>query len=177
LGNRNVRGGKGVSGKPIERLENEKEVFLDSISEHVVYQDLDSRVLWVNRAAADSAGQTPKDLVGRFCYEIWQQRSTPCPNCPVVKAKETGKPQEKEMTTPDGRSWFIRGYPIRNEKGETIAAAEVALDITERRKAEEALRQKLEELERMNRLMVGRELRMRELKKEIKKLKAEKEAK
>jgi len=43
--------------------------------------------------------------------------------------------------------------------------------ITERRQAEEALKQNLDETERMNRLMVGRELKMEELRKEIKRLK------
>jgi len=42
--------------------------------------------------------------------------------------------------------------------------------IAERRQAEKALRVKLDEIERMNRLMVGRELKMEELRQEIKKL-------
>lgn len=41
-------------------------------------------------------------------------------------------------------------------------------DISERKRAEEELRIRAEKLERMNKLMVGRELRMAELKKEIK---------
>jgi len=45
--------------------------------------------------------------------------------------------------------------------------------ISERKQAEEALKQKLDEIERMNRLMVGRELKMEELRKEIKHLKEE----
>ncbi|MCK4822340.1 PAS domain S-box protein, partial [bacterium] len=40
-------------------------------------------------------------------------------------------------------------------------------DITERKQAEEALKRKNEELERFNRIAVGRELKMVELKKEI----------
>ena len=46
----------------------------------------------------------------------------------------------------------------------------IARDITERKKAEKELKQKLEELEKMNRLMVGRELKMIELKEQIKEL-------
>ncbi len=40
-------------------------------------------------------------------------------------------------------------------------------DITERKKAEESLKQKVEELEQINRLLVGRELKMVELKKRL----------
>ncbi len=50
------------------------------------------------------------------------------------------------------------------------AARIYAYDITERRRTEEALRANNEELERLNRAMVGRELRMIELKKEINQL-------
>ena len=44
------------------------------------------------------------------------------------------------MTTPDGRVWFIRGYPVRDKKGNIIGAVEVTLEITERKQVEEALR-------------------------------------
>ncbi len=44
-------------------------------------------------------------------------------------------------------------------------------DVTDRKKAEQELRNKTEELEKMNKLMVGRELKMVELKREIDKLK------
>ena len=50
----------------------------------------------------------------------------------------------------------------------------IVIDITERKKAEEKLKEKLEELEKINRLMVGRELKMVSLKEEVEKLKNEK---
>lgn len=46
-------------------------------------------------------------------------------------------------------------------------------DITERKQAEAALRERTVEVERMNRVMIGRELRMAELKKQIAALKKE----
>jgi PAS domain S-box-containing protein len=124
----------------LKRSEQEKAVLFDSISEHVVYQDTRMRVLWTNRVAGESAGIDPHQLVGHYCYEIWQQRSKPCVGCPVVKARKSGQPQEAEMTTPDGRVWFIRGYPVRDTKNNIIGAVEVTREITESKQAEEALR-------------------------------------
>jgi hypothetical protein len=46
-------------------------------------------------------------------------------------------------------------------------------DITEHKQAEDALRKKFDEIESMNRLMVGRELKMEELRQENKRLKEE----
>ncbi|MCK4284486.1 MAG: response regulator, partial [Candidatus Brocadiae bacterium] len=50
--------------------------------------------------------------------------------------------------TPDGRSWFIRGYPVTNARGDVVGAVEVARDITERRRLDARMQQaqKLESL-------------------------------
>ena len=125
----------------IKGAEQEKGTILNTLVEHVIHQDTTMKILWANQAACESAGLTREQLLGRRCYEIWPQRQEPCPDCPVVKAMETGRPQEVEKFTPDGRAWFIRGYPVRDEKGEIVGAIETTLDITERRKAEEALRE------------------------------------
>ena len=57
--------------------------------------------------------------------------------------------------------------PLRDKSGEVIGMIGVSTDITERKRAEEALREKMEEVERINRLFSGREQRMIELKREV----------
>jgi PAS domain S-box-containing protein len=133
----------------LRESEREKAVILDSVSELVSYQDSELRIIWANRAAAESVGLSVAELVGQHCYEIWPQRSEPCVGCPVAKAIETGAPQEAEMTTPDGRVWSIKGYPVWGENGDIISAVEVTLDITERQRAEEAMQEYAERLEDM----------------------------
>jgi len=118
----------------------EKNAILDSMGEHVVYQDKSHRVLWMNKAAADSLGGSADEFVGRTCYELWQQRDTPCPGCPVRSAIETGQPHKAETTTPDGRTWLVGGSSLRDERGRIIGAVEMTEDITARKKAEETLR-------------------------------------
>jgi len=122
-----------------QESEQEKAVILDSLVEHVIYEDKEMKILWANRAASESAGLVFEQLIGRHCYEVWPQRRDPCPDCPVLKAMETGQPQEITKKTPDGRSWFIQGAPVRDVKGHIVGAIETTLEITERRRAEEAL--------------------------------------
>ena len=129
------------------RTEQEKAAILNSLSELAILQDLEHRVLWANKASAKSVGLSAKKLVGRYCYDVWGSGGAPCPGCPVKKARETGKPQAGEMTTPDGRVWLVKGYPILNASGDVTSLVEMALEITERKHAEEALQTEKNKLE------------------------------
>jgi PAS domain S-box-containing protein len=80
------------------------------------------------------------------------------------------KPVEYRIIWPDGsirHIWAESGDAILDEGGNPIFLTGVAQDITERKLAEAALHKKIDELLRFQRLTVGRELRMIELKKEI----------
>jgi len=123
----------------LRTIEEEKLAILNTMSEHVVYQNRQHRILWANKAAAQSAGLTREQLVGCYCYETWPQRNKPCVGCPVVKARESGKLQEGEIITPDGRVWFIQAYPIRDVNDRVVGIVEVMLEITESKQAQEAL--------------------------------------
>ncbi|MEJ2366286.1 MAG: PAS domain S-box protein, partial [Deltaproteobacteria bacterium] len=125
----------------LEQSEQEKQIILDSLVEHVVYHDVEFRVLWANKAACHSVGMTREELLGRHCYEIWAKRSDPCEDCPVKWANETGQPQALEKTTPDGRSWYLQGSPVRDGDGDIVGLVELTLEITDRRRTEEVLRQ------------------------------------
>jgi len=121
--------------------EHEKRVILNSLVEHVVYQDTERRVLWANQCACDSLGVDASEIIGRYCYQLWGDDGKPCEGCPVAKAMTTGQPQSLEKATDDGRSWFIRGYPVRDANGKIVGAIEVTLDVTDKKRAERALRE------------------------------------
>ncbi|MBN1273921.1 MAG: PAS domain S-box protein [Candidatus Aminicenantes bacterium] len=125
----------------LRKAELLKAAILSSMTELVAYHDKEHKVIWANKAAGESIGLDLEQLAGRYCYKIWQQRTEPCIGCPVDKAIETGQLQEAEMTTPDGRTWFIRGNPVRDANGNIIGGIETTLEITDRKQALEALRQ------------------------------------
>jgi PAS domain S-box-containing protein len=129
------------------KSEQEMIAILDSLVEHVVYLDREMKILWANKAACESAKMQREDLVGRICHEIWANRRTPCEDCPVIKARDTGQPQRVEKMTPDGRWWFIKGHPMRDKNGHVTGMTELTLDITERKRAEELVREGKDELE------------------------------
>jgi PAS domain S-box-containing protein len=136
----------------LEQQEREMAAVFDSMVEHVVYQDLDHRVIWANRAAAESVGLEPGQLVGRTCHEVWNSAPGPCEGCPVDRARATGRPAEGEMATADGRTWQVKGYPVRSEGGEVVAMVELTAEISELKTAQDELKRQRQLLERAARL-------------------------
>lgn len=133
----------------LKKSEREKALILQSTSDTIVYQDRELKIIWANDAASQQIGKTPEEMAGKYCYEVWREQTEPCIACPVVDALQTGEAQEMETITPDGRIWIDRGYPVRDEEGEIIGVVEVATDITDLKKAEEALRESEERFRRL----------------------------
>jgi PAS domain S-box-containing protein len=125
----------------LKKAKPDKGILLNALMEHVVYRDIEMRVLWANNEACKSVGLTFEELTGRYCYEIWHGRSEPCVVCPAIKAVKTGQRQGMEVKTPDGRIWLIRAYPVRDVNGRITGSINTTLEITERRRAEKALRE------------------------------------
>ncbi|WP_338834086.1 hypothetical protein MHLNE_04520 [Moorella humiferrea] len=124
----------------IKESDWEKKTILDSIVELLIYQDAEHRILWANTSAAKYAGKRGEELTGGLCYEILHCRKEPCAGCPVVSAFKTGVPQEGIVTPHEGKQFFVRGYPVKSQKGIIEGIVEVCFEVTERMQAEEAFR-------------------------------------
>ncbi|RQD82052.1 MAG: PAS domain S-box protein, partial [Methanocalculus sp. MSAO_Arc1] len=120
----------------LRQSEAEKSAIFHALPVMLTYYDTDMKVLYANQVSGDSVGQRPEEMVGRHCYEIWQNRSEPCPDCPVIRSMTTGMVEEGEVVVPDGRIFLIRGCPVYDEEGEISGLIEFGMDITERRRAE-----------------------------------------
>lgn len=160
----------------LEKSEREKSMILENANEIIAYHDVNNNLIWANKAYLDSTELPLSQLKGKKCYTCWGP-GKPCLDCPVIKAIETGQPQFGELTPQNQPhwpatqgSWLVRAAPVKDNDGKIIGVIEIAIDITERKQAEEKLKESNEELSRFNRMAVGRELRMIELKKEINEL-------
>ncbi len=123
----------------LAETDKKKSFILDAITEHIVLQDKEHNIIWVNKAGVNSVSLEPQQLEGKKCYQVWLKFDDECEGCPVSSAIETKALQTKEMTTPDGRSWVIKGYPVFDTLNEVIGAVELTNETTELRKIEKLL--------------------------------------
>ncbi|MDO8567922.1 MAG: MASE3 domain-containing protein, partial [Dehalococcoidales bacterium] len=121
----------------LARAAREWQATFDSISDLVSIQDTNFRLVKVNRAFARALGSTPEELSGKICYEVMHHTDEPVTSCPHCETLETGKPATREFFEPHlGAYLEVSTSPLRDDKGNVIGSAHIALDITERKQAE-----------------------------------------
>ncbi len=123
---------------------------LANVDDGVSVQDREMRILYANAAHKRTFGE---DIVGRYCYQVYERRPEVCPDCPVAIAFETGKPYR---TTHHGfdkngvaLAAEIVATPVLDENGEIVAGIEVVRIVTEEMKAREELLLKSKRLEKL----------------------------
>jgi PAS domain S-box-containing protein len=107
----------------------------------IVLLDKDFRILRANRAAAEFLGLPLDLIVGRHCHDVMHATSLPPAECPFAKMRQSGRPEEMEVLVRKGGPWMsVSVAPLFDAKGELAQVVHVARDITERKRAEDALR-------------------------------------
>jgi len=102
----------------------------------------DFRILWANKFLTEYLG----DIRGKVCYSTLNNLTNVCPGCGVKEILETGKNKVVHKQVVPGlngkKVWLeITAIPIRDKNGNIIAVSEMSIDITDRKRAEEALRE------------------------------------
>jgi PAS domain S-box-containing protein len=149
-----------LAGEGLVRSEAQKKAILDASIDRIRLVDRDMKIVWANKTMTGDPDISPEDLVGKFCYEIFSDRTAPCPDCPTKKALSSC--QIERAVIHRGKSGSAKediylddiAVPIKNESGDIVNILQVARDITDQKLAEEhifALSQQLmkaQEIER-----------------------------
>lgn len=129
------------------------EQVLMAATDPIVILDRKYRIVWANISTGPMREWNLPETVGRFCYDVFQGRSSGCDKCPMTEAFETGKPCTMErIAARPGKPqvWTeIHAWPIMNKVGEVEYVVQYARDITDRKKIENALRESEEKLTAM----------------------------
>ncbi len=147
---------------------------LETMQLGVTITDLERKIIYVNPADASMHGYSVDELRGE--------------NVRMFAPAETWKPLTEEQILSmkrwkresinrrkDGTSFPVQlmSDVVTDAVGKPIGIVTTCEDITERKNMERELKERVEELEKFYEMAVGRELRMKELKEEIRKMKSE----
>ena len=151
--------------------ENRLKILFESAPDAYYINDLKGNFVDGNKAAEELMGYKKEELIGKNFLNLKLLSAKDLPKVSKlllknIQGKGTG-PDEIYLNRKDGSQVLteIRSYPVKI-KNKTFVLG-IARDITERKLAGENIRKRNEELEVFNKMIVGRELKMIELKKEI----------
>lgn len=148
-------------------------VIFDAIDDAIFVADTNNNIRKVNKSLAKLFNTIPEKIIGKKCYELMHRLKHPWPECPFEKTKADKKTHtEKVIDDNIGIPLLITTSPIFDGNGNLAGIVHVAKDMTEYDEIQKELKKKIDELERFNKVTIGRELRMKELKATIAQLEA-----
>jgi len=136
-----------------DELKQERDM-LEAVSENIgaglAIISEDYRILWANKLLKQING----DCEGKMCYSTFNRLTDICPDCGVKKVFDNGVPLDiHEYSNQDdkGNTFWVELIvtPIKDEKGNVIAALELAVNITERRIMQNKLAEYSQKLEKI----------------------------
>ena len=144
----------------------------------IVLLDPGGRIVEMNHHGLDLIGYPAEQMAGRPIAE-WPHLPAASRQLAAEKLQqhlrgEDVPPYELVFQAQGGEllTGVVHATALHDPQGQLIGILAMIADITERKRAEDKLRGSLEALERHNRLMIGRELRVVELKQEVNQLRA-----
>ncbi|MFX0203543.1 MAG: PAS domain-containing protein, partial [Candidatus Hodarchaeota archaeon] len=107
--------------------------------------DSDHNIVMVNAVLSKKYKKSMNEIIGKKCYRELEKRDAVCPHCPGVRAMATGQPAEfeSEGVINDSHRFNarIKAFPTFANDGTVTGFIEVVEDITESKKAADALRE------------------------------------
>ncbi|MBG0790380.1 MAG: response regulator [Desulfovibrionaceae bacterium] len=149
------------------RREQQRQIFfMESLPGIVYHLYPDNTIRYANRYFRRYFG-SPR---GRTCREVLDCGEESCDACPSMEATKTDRALEWDWTDGRGRTFHLQCSPMTDSDGERMIMV-LGIDITARQQAEDALkqardkleyrvRQRTEELEKTNRELTSKSVRL-----------------
>jgi len=137
--------------KPALKLphdENEQlRLIISALNTGLVLLDQDMTVVWANDII--KKWFPDPNLIGKKCYSVAENRTSPCEDCQAILAFKDGEIHKREFQNEHPpKLWFkVVAFPVKDQAGRVIYVLEATSDIDDRKKAEQKRDQALKELE------------------------------
>uniref|UniRef100_UPI003F579214 PAS domain S-box protein n=1 Tax=Halosimplex halobium TaxID=3396618 RepID=UPI003F579214 len=125
--------------------ERQLEAIVENTEDPIYIKDREGRYQFVNEALASYFGASPAAITGSTDGELFDEATVDDIRGDDRQVVETGEPVSREVTRPvdgDERVFLDYKYPYRDEDGEVAGVMGISRDITDRKAAEEQLRER-----------------------------------
>ena len=115
---------------------------LDTVPANIVVRDNEDRITFLNKLASDYYGKPIGELLGKTTEELFVGKIPDAFADFIERSRTSGKvvsEQDYHSERLPGRTLWMLGAPITGEDGEVLGSVSVHLDVTEQKRAEEAL--------------------------------------
>jgi PAS domain S-box-containing protein len=112
----------------------------DAISDIVCVISAEHEFLEINLAGLKALGLPREEIIGHKCYSLVHGTDYSLPICPCSCALESGVEESSEYEQ-GGRIYSLIAWPQKDETGRVISFVHIVKDITDRKKAENALKE------------------------------------
>jgi PAS domain S-box-containing protein len=135
----------------LKKLQEEQQILLDHIPAWVFYKDTENRFIHVNKTFADAMGMSIEQLDGKSLFDIFPNEQAEAFWKDDKEVITSGKPKVniiESMESLKGTRWVQTDkIPYRDIKGKIVGLIGFAIDITERKLAENSLRESYQIIE------------------------------
>ena len=144
----------GVEEEKLRARTEEIETILNGIQDFILVITPEREIVDVNQPFLDQMGYSREEVIGRKCHEIYQKVNHPCNGsdilCPLNRVIRNKRASQQVRTRVDhnGERRYIEVtiYPIWENDGKISKFIEISRDITERKKEEAEITQRLEQM-------------------------------